>query len=45
MRKLFTKSNFIQRVIIAIVTVILLNFAVPIRSSAGPGGVLLRTNC
>lgn len=41
MIKLFTKRNFIQKTIIAIITVILLTFCMPIRASADPGGILL----
>lgn len=41
MKKLFTNKNFIQKVIIAIVIMLLVTFSVPTRSSADPGGVLL----
>lgn len=41
MKKLFTNKNFIQKTIIAIVIVLLFTFAVPVRSSADPGGVLI----
>lgn len=41
MKKLFTNKNFIQKAMIAIVIVLLFTFAVPTRSSADVGGVLL----
>ena len=41
MKKLFTNKNFIQKVIIAIVIMLLFTFSVPTRVQADPGGVLL----
>ena len=41
MKKIFTNKNFIQKVIIAIIIMILFTFSVPTRAQADVGGVLL----
>lgn len=41
MKKLITKNKIIQKTVISIMIVSLLSFAVPVRSQAGIGGVLL----
>lgn len=41
MKKLITKNKILQKTVISIIIVLLLSFAVPVRSQAGIGGVLL----
>ncbi len=41
MKKLLTNKNFIQKAFISIIVVLLLSFAVPIKSHADAGGMLL----
>ena len=41
MKKIVTSQNFIKKGIISIIIVLLLSFAVPIKSQASIGGLLL----
>lgn len=41
MKKLITKNKILQKTVISIIIISLLSFAVPVRSQAGIGGVLL----
>ena len=41
MKKLLTNKNFIQKIMISIVAVVLLSFSMPAKSNAGFGGMLL----
>ncbi len=41
MKKIFTNKNFIQKIIISIIIVLLFSFSVPVKSQASLGGMLL----